>query len=103
MKFLKEKKIILYRQIKELEMEYDIGNLESDDFKNRRAELKSEVSLIIDKIKKIDVFVNKICKSFNRIRVIESLSFSQSNNEFIAFMGNNGSGKTTTLRILARA
>ena len=53
---LKRKKIILYRQIKELEMEYDIGNLESDDFKNRRAELKSEVSLIIDKIKKkIDV------------------------------------------------
>ena len=49
---LKRKKIILYRQIKELEMEYDIGNLESDDFKNRRAELKSEVSLIIDKIKK---------------------------------------------------
>jgi len=49
---LKRKKIILYRQIKELEMENDIGNLESDDFKNRRAELKSEVSLIIDKIKK---------------------------------------------------
>ena len=49
---LKRKKIILYRQIKELEMEYDIGNLESEDFKNRRAELKSEVSLIIDKIKK---------------------------------------------------
>ena len=48
---LKRKKIILYRQIKELEMEYDIGNLESEDFKNRRAELKSEVSLIIDKIK----------------------------------------------------
>ena len=48
------------------------------------------------------LFVNKICKSFNRIRVIESLSFSQSNNEFIALMGNNGSGKTTTLRILAR-
>ena len=56
LEILKRKKIILYRQIKELEMEYDIGNLESDDFKNRRAELKSEVSLIIDKIKKkIDV------------------------------------------------
>ena len=49
---LKREKTILYRSIKELEMEYDIGNLESDDFKNRRAELKSEVSLIIDKIKK---------------------------------------------------
>ena len=52
LEILKRKKIILYRQIKELEMEYDIGNLECDDFKNRRAELKSEVSLIIDKIKK---------------------------------------------------
>ena len=52
LEILKRKKIILYRQIKELEMEYDIGNLESDDYKNRRAELKSEVSLIIDKIKK---------------------------------------------------
>ena len=52
LEILKRKKIILYRQIKELEMENDIGNLESDDFKNRRAELKSEVSLIIDKIKK---------------------------------------------------
>ena len=52
LEILKRKKIILYRQIKELEMEYDIGNLESEDFKNRRAELKSEVSLIIDKIKK---------------------------------------------------
>ena len=52
LEILKRKKIILYRQIKELEMEYDIGNLESDDFKNRREELKSEVSLIIDKIKK---------------------------------------------------
>ena len=52
LEILKRKKIILFRQIKELEMEYDIGNLEREDFKNRRAELKSEVSLIIDKIKK---------------------------------------------------
>ena len=29
---LKRKKIILYRQIKELEMEFDIGNLNKDDF-----------------------------------------------------------------------
>ena len=49
---LKRKKIILYRQIKELEMEYDIGNLERKDFSNRRAELKREVSLIIKKLKK---------------------------------------------------
>ena len=55
---LKRKKIILYRQIKELEMEYDIGNLERKDFSNRRAELKREVSLIINKLKKIDAFLS---------------------------------------------
>lgn len=49
---LKRKKIILYRQIKELEMEYDIGNLNKDDFLLRRSEIKSEVSEIIASIKK---------------------------------------------------
>ncbi len=49
---LKRKKIILYRQIKELEMEYDIGNLNKDDFLLRRSELKSQVSEIIASIKK---------------------------------------------------
>ena len=29
---LKRKKILLYRQIKELEMEFDIGNLNQEDF-----------------------------------------------------------------------
>ena len=49
---LKRKKIILYRQIKELEMEYDIGNLNKDDFLLRRSELKSQVSEIIAILKK---------------------------------------------------
>ena len=49
---LKRKKIILYRQIKELEMEYDIGNLNKEDFLLRRSEIKAEVSEIIASLKK---------------------------------------------------
>ena len=49
---LKRKKIILYRQIKELEMEFDIGNLNKDDFLLRRSEIKAEVSEIIVSLKK---------------------------------------------------
>tara|TARA_B100000700_G_C14774027_1_gene728099 strand:- start:242 stop:517 length:276 start_codon:yes stop_codon:yes gene_type:complete len=44
---LKRKKIILYRQIKELEMEFDIGNINEDDFQAIRTELKQEVSAVI--------------------------------------------------------
>ena len=39
-------------KIKELEMEYDIGNLDKKDFINRRSELKTEVSEIITELKK---------------------------------------------------
>ena len=48
---LKRKKIILYRQIKELEMEYDIGNISDKDFTEMRDELKKEVSELISQIK----------------------------------------------------
>ncbi|MDD9931469.1 MAG: hypothetical protein OXR70_06325 [Candidatus Marinimicrobia bacterium] len=44
---LTRKKIILYRQIKELEMEFDIGNINEDDFQATRTELKQEVSAVI--------------------------------------------------------
>jgi len=49
---LSRKKNILYRQIKELEMEYDIGNLDKQDFLLRRSELKAEVSNVLYKLKK---------------------------------------------------
>lgn len=49
---LKRKKLILYRQIKELEMEYDLGNIDDLDFKTFRNELKQEVSLVISQMKK---------------------------------------------------
>ena len=50
-KSLKRKKTMLYRQIKELEMEYDIGNINNKDFTKMRIELKKEVSEIITQIK----------------------------------------------------
>jgi len=49
---LSRKKNILYRQIKELEMEYDIGNLDKQDFLLRRSELKAEVSSVLYNLKK---------------------------------------------------
>lgn len=50
-KSLKRKKTMLYRQIKELEMEYDIGNINNKDFTKMRIELKKEVSEIIAQLK----------------------------------------------------
>ena len=48
---LKRKKVMIYRQIKELEMEYDIGNINDKDFTQMRDELKKEVSELISQIK----------------------------------------------------
>ncbi|MBC8345353.1 MAG: hypothetical protein ISR82_02105 [Candidatus Marinimicrobia bacterium] len=44
---LKRKKLLIYRQIKELEMEFDIGNINEQDFSSGRADLKREVSEVI--------------------------------------------------------
>tara|TARA_B100001248_G_scaffold245865_1_gene216043 strand:- start:273 stop:545 length:273 start_codon:yes stop_codon:yes gene_type:complete len=49
---LKREKIILYRSIKELEMEFDIGNIDKVEFEKRRNLLKNEVSIILNKLKK---------------------------------------------------
>ena len=48
---LKREKIILYRSIKELEMEFDIGNIDKVEFEKRRNLLKNEVSIILKKLK----------------------------------------------------
>ena len=50
-KSLKRKKVMIYRQIKELEMEHDIGNINDKDFNEIRDELKKEVSELISQIK----------------------------------------------------
>ena len=50
---LKRKKLLIYRQIKELEMEYDIGNINENDFISGRATLKKEVSEVIAELKSL--------------------------------------------------
>ena len=49
---LKREKTILYRSIKELEMEFDIGNIDKVEFEKRRNLLKNQVSIILNKLKK---------------------------------------------------
>ncbi len=44
--------------------------------------------------------VSNFSKSFGRVRVIDTLSFEVERGEILAFLGANGSGKTTTIRCL---
>jgi uncharacterized membrane protein len=53
MQTLQLRKEILYRQIKEAEMEHDMGNLSDEDYKRTRQQLKEEASQIIDLLEKI--------------------------------------------------
>lgn len=43
-----QEKSILYKQIKELELDYDLGNISKEDFKQIRSQLKKEVSIIFE-------------------------------------------------------
>ncbi|MDP6340207.1 MAG: c-type cytochrome biogenesis protein CcmI [Candidatus Marinimicrobia bacterium] len=49
-KALKRKKLLIYRQIKELEMEFDMGNINEADYHATRKELKQEVSKVISQL-----------------------------------------------------
>ena len=48
---LELRKLSIYEQIKELELEFDMGNISIVDFERNRLELKKEVSDIIEKLK----------------------------------------------------
>lgn len=43
---------------------------------------------------------NNVVKAYSSKRVIDQLSFSIHENDFVALIGNNGCGKTTTINIL---
>jgi hypothetical protein len=49
--FLQRKKI-LYRQIKELDMDYQLGNVLEQDYINTRNDLKREVSEVLSVLNK---------------------------------------------------
>lgn len=48
---LEQRKKILYRQIKDLEMDHQMGNLSELEFTQQRSDLKKEVSQIITELK----------------------------------------------------
>ncbi|HIO75039.1 MAG TPA: hypothetical protein EYG62_06540 [Candidatus Marinimicrobia bacterium] len=48
------RKLSLYEQIKELELEYEMGNVSYDDFQRNRNELKREVSNVLEQMKSIN-------------------------------------------------
>ena len=50
---LKLRKKVVYKQIKEAEMEFEMGNLSEEDFHRTRNLLKSEASKIIAQINQI--------------------------------------------------
>lgn len=47
---LNQRKGILYRQLKELELDHEIDNINEDDFIVERQNLKKEVSTILNKL-----------------------------------------------------
>jgi len=46
------KKNVLLEQIKELEMDFEIGNIDEDDFEKVRNDLKSKAAIVLESIKK---------------------------------------------------
>jgi ABC-2 type transport system ATP-binding protein len=46
------------------------------------------------------VEVERLSKSFGRVRAVNAISFSVAEGEVFGFLGPNGAGKTTTIRIL---
>ena len=48
-----------------------------------------------------DLIIRNVSKRFGQTRVLDDISLSIANDEFVAFLGPSGCGKTTLLRIIA--
>lgn len=46
------------------------------------------------------ITVNNLCKSFGDVKAVDDLSFSVHSGEVYGFLGQNGAGKSTTIRML---
>ena len=44
--------------------------------------------------------VNQLCKTFNRFTAVDDLSFTVNEGDIFGFLGENGAGKSTTIRML---
>src|SRR5476649_1143813 len=44
--------------------------------------------------------VDNLCKSFGQVMAVDRISFSVNSGELVGFLGLNGAGKSTTLKIL---
>ena len=49
----------------------------------------------------MELRVEKICKSFGTKQVLKDISFTVTSGEALGYLGRNGAGKTTSIRILA--
>jgi multiple sugar transport system ATP-binding protein len=49
----------------------------------------------------VNVHFKNVCKSFGAVTVVEDLTLSTRDGEFVVLLGPSGCGKTTTLRMLA--
>jgi len=51
---------------------------------------------------KYSIKIDKFSKTFGEIKAVQNLSFEVADGEVFAFLGTNGSGKTTTIRCLLK-
>lgn len=51
---LRLRKLSLYDQIKELELDYETGSISPADFHRSRSELKREVSQVLEQLRSVD-------------------------------------------------
>ena len=49
----------------------------------------------------MEIVIENICKDYDSLRVLDSLSFSAGSGEIVALVGPNGSGKSTLIKTLA--